>query len=156
MNEETKKSRYNRIFTQLQELMQVTDDPTARMATIVAVLYHKFGHFFKTGFYILRKGVLTIGPYQGTLCCQVLEKNKGVCWSAINKNKTIIVPDVDKFPGHIACDSRSKSEIAVPIRNIDGIVEGVLDIDSKELEAFDSNDLNGLEMIIALLNNPLK
>jgi len=106
--------RYKRIYEQLRGLFTKTNDKIARMATIVAVLHHKMPHFFWTGFYRIVDGELIVGPYQGPLACQVLEKNKGVCWACVNRKETIIVPDVEKFPGHIACDPRSKSEITVP------------------------------------------
>jgi len=106
--------RYKRIYEQLRGLLTKTNDKIARMATIVAVLHHKMPHFFWTGFYRIVDGELIVGPYQGPLACQVLGKNKGVCWACVNRKETIIVPDVEKFPGHIACDPRSKSEITVP------------------------------------------
>ncbi len=146
-----KQGRYLRVLAQLHELTLKTNDPVCRIATINAVLHHKMDHFFWTGVYRLQEGELRVGPYQGPVACQVLEKNKGVCWSAINSAKTIVVPDVEKFPGHIACDSRSKSEIAVPIINLKGSIVGVLDIDSKEPENFDEIDALFLEKIVALI-----
>jgi L-methionine (R)-S-oxide reductase len=146
-----KTSRYERIFAQLEELVRKTSDPICRMATINAVLHHKMDHFFWTGFYLLHDGELRVGPYQGPVACQVLEKNKGVCWAAINEAKSIIVPDVENFIGHIACDSRSKSEIAVPLKNPDGRIAGVLDIDSKQLSNFNEEDAHYLEKIISLI-----
>lgn len=146
-----KKSRYQRIVKQLEEQMHKSSDPDARMATIVAVLHHKMDYFFWTGFYCLSKGELIVRTYQGPLACQVLEKNKGVCWAGINQNKTIIVPDVHKFPGHIACDSRSNSEIVVPLRNQKGTIRGVLDIDSNSFNSFDQIDAEYLEKIIRLI-----
>jgi L-methionine (R)-S-oxide reductase len=123
------------------------------MATINAVLHHKMDNFFWTGFYLLYDSQLRVGPYQGPVACQVLEKNKGVCWAAINNQKSIIVPDIEKFTGHIACDSRSKSEIAIPLKNSDGTIIGVLDIDSKEKANFNEEDENHLEKIISLIFN---
>jgi len=107
--------------------------------------------FFWTGFYLLKDGKLLVGPYQGPVACQELEKNAGVCWAGINENKTMIVPDVEKFAGHIACDSRSRSEIVIPIRDKNGKITGVLDIDSKNLDHFDQTDAMGLERIVSLL-----
>jgi L-methionine (R)-S-oxide reductase len=151
---ETKKkiSRYTRIFHQLQELLEKSPSPDAAMATIVALLHHKMEHFFWTGFYFLENGELTVRTYQGPVACQVLEKKKGVCWAGINTGKPVVVPDVHQFPGHIACDSRSRSEIVVPVRNSNGEVTGVLDIDSKTLASFDDTDAACLEKILALLN----
>jgi GAF domain-containing protein len=146
-----KTGRYERIYVQLKELLSKTNDPICRMATINAVLHHKMDHFFWTGFYILHDSELRVGPYQGPVACQVLEKNKGVCWTAINTGESIIVPDVEKFPGHIACDSRSKSEIAIPLKKMDGSIAGVFDIDSKEPGNFDEEDSEGLEKIVSLI-----
>jgi len=151
MDKTKKQARYNRLFKQLQELLTTTEDLTARMSTISAVLYHKIDYFFWTGFYILREGELIVGPYQGPLACQVLKKGTGVCWVSINQKKSIIVEDVEKFPGHIACDSRSKSEIVIPIYNKEGSIYGVMDVDSKDLYSFDDTDRYGLEKILELL-----
>jgi GAF domain-containing protein len=139
------------MFDQLQSLIQVTEEKTARMATVAALLHHKMPHFFWTGFYILTKGDLVVGPYQGPLACQVLEKEKGVCWAGILKKKTIIVPDVHKFPGHIACDNRSNSEIVVPLFDSESHVWGALDVDSKEFNAFQEIDGSWLEKITGLI-----
>ncbi len=151
----TKKAgRYNRVHSQIEELLHKTDDPISKMATINAILHHKMDHFFWTGFYLIHDGQLRVGPYQGPVACQILEKNKGVCWSAINGGKTIIVPDVEKFSGHIACDSRSKSEIAIPIKDEKGMIIGVLDVDSQISNNFDDEDAAYLEKITTLIFNP--
>ena len=121
------------------------------MATIVAVLHHKMDYFFWTGFYLLDDGELIVGPYQGSLACIKLKKDTGVCWAGINKGETIIVPDVHEFPGHIACDSKSKSEIVVPLRDNKGKIIGVLDVDSKDYDSFDEADKEGLERICTLI-----
>ena len=121
------------------------------MATVAAILHHKMDGFFWTGFYLLRDGNLIVGPYQGPAACQVLPKDTGVCWTGINRGESIIVPDVEKFPGHIACDSRSKSEIVVPVRDNTGQVIAVLDVDSKQLNQFDETDAAGLEKIVGLI-----
>jgi L-methionine (R)-S-oxide reductase len=151
MNTDKKKGRYDRIYIQLSELLENTEDPISRMATTAAVLHHKMDGFSWTGFYLLREGRLLVGPYQGILACQELEKNKGVCWAGINENRTIIVQDVHKFPGHIACDSRTRSEIVIPLRDARGKVIGVLDVDSREPDHFDEVDARGLERILTLL-----
>jgi L-methionine (R)-S-oxide reductase len=153
MDKTKKAGRYERIYLQLSELLPKTNDPLCRMATINAVLHHKMDNYFWTGFYLLNDGQLRVGPYQGPVACQVLEKNKGVCWAAINNQKSIIVPDIEKFPGHIACDSRSKSEIAIPLKKAEGTIFGVLDIDSKELDNFNEEDAIHLEKIISLIFN---
>lgn len=151
MDTTKKDGRYSRIYKQLEELVQKSDNPISHMATIVAVLHHKMEYFFWTGFYLLQDGKLQVGPYQGPVACQDLAKDKGVCWAGINRKETIVVPDVHLFPGHIACDSRSKSEIVVPLRNKNQEITGVLDIDSKDLASFDEVDARWLGKIIALV-----
>jgi L-methionine (R)-S-oxide reductase len=144
-------SRYKRIELQLTELSLKSYNPISRMATIAALLHYKFDYYFWTGFYIVNNGILQVGPYQGPLACQELTPGKGVCWEAYSTKKTIVVPDVELFPGHIACDSRSKSEIAVPVFNKYSEVYAILDIDSTNESAFGKTDVQGLESIIKLL-----
>jgi len=151
MDESKKRGRYKRIYDQLSTLLNATDDVMSRMATVAAVLHHKMDGFFWTGFYLIRDGNLLVGPYQGPVACQVLAKDTGVCWSGINQGKTIIVPDVEQFPGHIACDSRSRSEIVVPVRDKHQQIIAVLDVDSKLLDHFDETDAAGLEKIAGLI-----
>jgi L-methionine (R)-S-oxide reductase len=143
--------RYERIAVQLEELFAKNRDPIARMATTVAVLHHKMNHFFWTGFYRLVDEDLKVGPYQGPLACSILERHKGVCWTGIDKNEAILVADVDAFEGHIACDSRSKSELVVPMHNAAGELVGVLDVDAKKPDAFSQVDLDGLTRIVELI-----
>ncbi|MBU2651768.1 MAG: GAF domain-containing protein [Bacteroidetes bacterium] len=145
-------SRYERIFQQINALIKDQSWPVAIMATIAAVLHHKFDYYFWTGFYLLTEGELIVGPYQGPVACIKLKKHSGVCWAGINRGETIIVPDVHQFPGHIACDSRSNSEIVVPLRNKSGVISGVLDVDSKSLDAFNEIDAFWLEKITGLIN----
>ena len=144
-------NKYERIIEQLSELFLKTDDIDARMATICALLYHKFKKNFWVGFYFLKNGELTVKCYQGPLACQVLAKNTGVCWASISRKESIIVPDVEKFPGHIACDSRSKSEIVIPVYDKSGYVAGVLDIDSDKLDSYCETDKIFLERIVSFL-----
>jgi len=151
MKTNKKRGRYQRIYNQLSKLLSATENPISRMATIAAVLHHKMDGFFWTGFYLLKEGELLVGPYQGPVACQMLEKDKGVCWAVLNKNQSIIVPDVEKFPGHIACDSRSRSEIVIPLWNSQDEIIGVLDVDSKDLNQFDEVDAEELERIVALV-----
>lgn len=151
MEQNKKESRYSRIYMQLGELLVKSRSINARMATIIAVLHHKMDTFFWTGFYMLENDEMTVQMYQGPVACQVLEKNKGVCWAAFNKKETVIVDDVHQFPGHISCDSRSNSEIVVPLKNHNGEVIGVLDIDSREKSAFDITDGQWLEKILELI-----
>lgn len=143
--------RYERIHDQLVSLLRSGGSFISRMATVAALLHHKMPHFFWTGFYILEKGELTIGPYQGPLACQVLEKNTGVCWAGILERSTIVVPDVHKFPGHIACDSRSNSEIVVPLFDAKNEPWAVLDVDSRRRDAFSAVDKYWLEKIARLI-----
>ncbi|MCB2219983.1 MAG: GAF domain-containing protein [Bacteroidetes bacterium] len=151
MDTNKKKNRYDRIYNQLADLLEPHNNPIAAMATITAVLHHKFDYYFWTGFYLIQHGELIVGPYQGPVACIKLKKDTGVCWAGINQKETIIVPDVHQFPGHIACDSRSNSEIVIPIKNNSGEVVGVMDIDSKELNSFDEADQYGLEKILSLI-----
>ncbi len=144
-------SRYSRIGDQLADLFQKTEDPIARMATAVAVLHHKMPHYFWTGFYRLLDGDLVVGPYQGPLACSVLKAPNGVCWAGVSQAKTMLVPDVEAFPGHVACDSRSKSEIVVPVFDRSGVLQAVLDVDSDQSDAFSTADQQGLERIMAMI-----
>jgi len=149
MKPKIKENRYKRIIEQLEPLFAKTTDPLARIATATAVLHNKFDYFFWTGYYRLINGELTVTSYQGSVACLVLAKDVGVCWAGINQGKTLIVEDVEKFSGHIACDSRSKSEIVIPGRDKSGEIVGVYDVDSKELASFDEIDQKYLEKIIA-------
>ncbi len=151
MNDKKKEGRYQRIFVQLQELLKKTDNPLARMASICAVLHHKMEHFFWTGFYLHKDGKLIVGPYQGPVACQELEKDKGVCWAAINRGAPVVVADVHSFPGHIACDSRSKSEITLPVFDLQGGIQAVFDVDSDQTNSFNEVDRRSLEKILALI-----
>lgn len=151
MDKNKKQGRYERIYKQIAELMPKTNDLYARMSTIIAVLHHKMDYFFWTGFYFLKNDKLIVGQYQGPVACQELEKNTGVCWAGIREQNAIIVPDVEKFPGHIACDSRSKSEIVIPLKDPKEKIIGVLDIDSNEYNSFDETDEKMLTQILALI-----
>jgi L-methionine (R)-S-oxide reductase len=150
MDELKKAGRYQRVISQLEGLLTKTKDPVARMATIAAVLSNKFDYFFWFGFYFLHGDKLIVGPYQGPVACQVLQ-GTGVCLSAVTQNQSIVVADVHKFPGHIACDSRSNSEIVVPVRNPQGNIMAVLDVDSNSFDSFDETDRIHLEIISALV-----
>ncbi len=153
MDRERKLARYGRVREQLSGLLGKTPDLQARMATVAALLYHKFDHYFWCGFYRLLDDDLVVGPYQGPLACQVLARERGVCWAAVQRSETVIVPDVRLFPGHIACDSRSLSEIVVPVRGAFGAIVAVLDVDSDKTAQFDDEDREGLEAVVALLAN---
>ena len=125
-------------------------DDIALMATINSVLAHRFSHFFWTGFYRVCGDRLVVGPYIGTVGCLQIEIGRGVCGAAAQRRETIIVEDVSRFPGHIACDPNSKSEIVVPVFAPDGALIAVLDVDSDQLNAFDGEDKRGLERIVSL------
>lgn len=152
MDKNKKAGRYQRLFSQIQDLIEKSSNNSiSNMATIAAVLHHKMDYFFWTGFYILQDGKLQVGPYQGSLACINLKKDLGVCWAGINKKETIIIDDVHSFPGHIACDSRSASEIVITIKNPKDEIIGVMDIDSSELASFDEVDALWLEKIVGLI-----
>ncbi len=144
-------AKYQRLYNQIQELTSKVNSPISRMATISAVLHHKMKGYFWTGFYLYKEDELLVGPYQGPLACLRLKKDTGVCWAGIHQQKTIIVDDVETFPGHIACSSLSKSEIVVPVFNLDKQIVGVLDVDSRDLSNFNEEDKEGLEMIVSLV-----
>lgn len=151
MQEDKKRARYQRVYNQIKELLKKSNDPQARMNTVVAVLHHKFDYFFWTGFYCLVGSKLIVRNYQGPVACMELAKDTGVCWAGINQQKSIVLANVEEFPGHIACDSRSKSEVVVPLKNEKGEITGVLDVDSKELNSFDEVDKEELEKIVDLI-----
>lgn len=150
MDTKKKEGRYERLYIQLTGLLAKSPDSTAQMATIAAILFNKMDYFFWCGFYRVDGNRLIVGPYQGPAACQILE-GRGVCLSSVEKMQTIIVPDVHNFPGHIACDSRSLSEIVIPVRDKAGNITAVLDVDSKVLASFDETDAIHLEKIIGLL-----
>jgi GAF domain-containing protein len=154
MDKSKKNGRYRRLHKQIKDLIEKSsNNPTSNMVTILAVLHHKMEYFFWTGFYLLQEGKLQVGPYQGALACINLAKDTGVCWAAINKKETVIVANVEAFPDHIACDSRSKSEIVVPLRNRQNEIIGVLDVDSSAYNSFDKIDALWLEKIVGLVFN---
>ena len=151
MEDKKKEGRYSRIHKQLESLLVKTEDPLARMATICAILHHKMDHFFWTGFYLLKSGKLVVGPYQGPVACQELEKDSGVCWAALNGAAPVVVPDVHAFPGHIACDARSQSEITLPVFNQKGEIVAIFDVDSDRLNSFSKVDQLALTGIIEMI-----
>jgi len=128
-------------------------DDIALMSTINSVLANRFSHFFWTGFYRVCGDRLVVGPYIGTVGCLQIEFGRGVCGTAAQRRETIIVPDVSRFPGHIACDPNSKSEIVVPVFGPDDELIGVLDVDSDQVNAFDEEDARGLQRIVALFRH---
>lgn len=148
------RDRYDRIAEQLSDLFAKVADPQARMASAAALLHHKMPHFFWTGFYRLVDGDLIVGPYQGPIACMRLERHTGVCWAGVDRGEPVLVADVHAFPGHIACDSRSQSEVVIPVRDAAGAIVAVLDVDSDKPDAFSQADVDGLTTIVGLIHRP--
>lgn len=144
-----KNSRYGSLYRQIESLVDGEDDMIANMANMAAVIHETFG-FWWTGFYIVKDGQLVLGPFQGPVACTRIPFGKGVCGTAWKRQESIVVPDVELFPGHIACSSLSRSEIVVPIFHKEEVL-AVLDIDSKDLSTFDDTDKAWLEKIVRLL-----
>ncbi|MBR5072469.1 MAG: GAF domain-containing protein [Bacteroidales bacterium] len=141
-----KETLYKELLPQAVSLLEGETDEVACMANLAALLHRAFG-FWWTGFYRIVGDELVLGPFQGPVACIHIPYGRGVCGTAWKRNETVVVPDVDEFPGHIACSSESRSEIVVPVRR-DGRVCAVLDIDSRELSTFDETDRKYLEMIV--------
>lgn len=149
-----KESKYASLMPAVHSLMAGEPDGIARMANLAALLHHEFG-FWWTGFYrVSGDDELVLGPFQGPLACTRIRIGRGVCGTAWAEDRTIVVPDVEQFPGHIACSSESRSEIVVPVR-AQGIIQGVLDIDSRELDTFDEVDAKWLEEIADCIFSPM-
>jgi len=145
-----KQEQYQSLLPQIKGLLDGETDLVANLANTVAALKEQFGWFW-VGFYIVKNNELVLGPFQGPVACTRIRKGKGVCGSSWAEAKTLIVPDVEKFPGHIACSSLSKSEIVVPVTR-NGNVIAVLDVDSEELDQFDTTDQYFLEQIVELIS----
>jgi GAF domain-containing protein len=146
----TKEEQFLGLLPQIRALLEGERDLVANMANFVAALKEQF-NFFWVGFYLVKEDELVLGPFQGPIACTRIRKGRGVCGTAWEKAETIVVPDVEKFPGHIACSSLSKSEIVVPVFK-EGSVIAVLDVDSSELESFDEIDQRYLEAMVKLIN----
>ena len=144
-----KNEKYELLYKQIASLTEAESDPIANMANVSSMLHQTFG-FWWTGFYRVVGNELVLGPFQGPMACTRIAKGKGVCGTAWSEERTMVVEDVDKFPGHIACSSLSRSEIVVPVWH-DNEVVGVLDIDSEHLASFDTTDKEWLERIVQLL-----
>jgi L-methionine (R)-S-oxide reductase len=145
-----KQEKYNELLPQIKALIEDEKDLTANMANICAAL--KYGmNFFWVGFYLVKDNQLVLGPFQGPVACTRINKGKGVCGTSWQNGKTIIVPDVNEFPGHIACSSLSKSEMVIPLFDNNKNIIGVFDVDSDELNSFDSTDEKYLTEITGLL-----
>jgi len=143
---QTKAERYETLLPQAFALIDTETDLVAAMANVAAAIHHSFGWLW-TGFYLVKQDELVLGPFQGPIACTRIRKGKGVCGSAWQQAQTLVVPDVDAFPGHIACSSLSRSEIVVPLLDSQGQVRAVLDVDSVELASFDESDRVALEQI---------
>ena len=159
-----KEAQYDLVNRQLAALLEGESDTIAKMANVAAVLHESFG-FWWTGFYRVapvrhsrldrESEELILGPFQGPVACMHIPFGKGVCGTAWARNESVVVPDVEAFPGHIACSSASRSEIVVPVHGPDGAVTAVLDIDSDKLATFDETDRLWLEKIVTLLQTPI-
>jgi len=150
-----RKTVYRELLPQIDALISAETDLTANLANVTAVLKEAFG-FFWIGFYLKKEDQLVLNAFQGPVACTRIDFDKGVCGHAYTIGKTVIVPDVDQFPGHIACASASKSEIVVPVFGQKGDVFGVLDVDSDRYDDFSQDDADGLEEIIRLIEKTLK
>ena len=146
-----REGRYAEVAAEIASVLDGEPNLTARMATVASMLAASFDHYFWTGFYVVdpdRPNELVVGPYQGTLGCLRIAYGRGVCGAAAATGQTQLVPDVHAFPGHIACDSRSVSEIVVPVVDAEGRLIAVFDVDSERPAAFDALDREGLERIL--------
>lgn len=148
-----KAENYDLIVKQIASLIEGEREPMSVMANISAVLKEAFNHYFWVGFYVVKGDRLILGPFQGSIACYHIGKGKGVCGTAWERGESIIVPDVEQFPGHIACSSLSRSEIVVPVKNRHGHVTAVIDVDSDQADAFDDIDRINLEKVAALLQH---
>ena len=145
----TKEDQYQALIPQIKALLEGENDLIANLANVSAALKEQF-NFLWIGFYMVKNGELVLGPFQGPVACTRILKGKGVCGTSWAQAKTIIVPDVEAFPGHIACSSSSRSEIVIPLIR-EGVVAGVLDVDSEELNEFDEIDSKYLSQIVDLI-----
>ena len=149
-----KNKTYELLVKQVESLLEGENNTVGQLANAAALLQETMVWWW-TGFYLIKDGELQLGPFQGPIACYRIKHGRGVCGTAWAENRTIVVPDVEQFPGHIACSSLSRSEIVVPLRNSDGEVTGVLDIDSKDLATFDETDARWLEEIARVIERTL-
>ena len=145
-----KEKTYQMLVKQVESLIEGEHNITGQLANVAALLHETMGWWW-TGFYLVNGDTLQLGPFQGPVACYNIKRGRGVCGTAWQEGRTIVVPDVEQFPGHIACSSLSRSEIVVPLHDRNGEVAGVLDIDSKELAAFDDVDARWLEEIARVI-----
>ncbi len=145
---------YEALYPQIEALVATESDLIANLSNVAAALKEAFG-FFWVGFYMVKEGQLVLGPFQGPIACTRIPFRKGVCGACYTRQETIIVPDVEQFPGHIACSSASKSEVVVPVFHRNGTVAMVLDVDSDQLDDFSEADAAGLEKIMKLIERKM-
>ncbi len=141
-----KEANYQLLAKQVDSLLEGEDNIMGQLANAAAIIHEALQAWW-TGFYVVKGEELLLGPFQGPVACYRIKRGRGVCGTAWQENRTLVVPDVEQFPGHIACSSLSRSEIVVPLRDSQGEVIAVLDIDSRELAAFDDVDARGLEAV---------
>ena len=146
-----KNETYRLLVKQVESLIEGENNIMGQLANAAALLHETMGWWW-TGFYLVNGDQLQLGPFQGPVACYNIKRGRGVCGTAWDQNRTLVVPDVEQFPGHIACSSESRSEIVVPLHNHDGHVAGVLDIDSRELTTFDDVDARWLEEIAGVIS----
>ena len=151
----SKQEKYEELLPQMIAMIEGETNPVSVMANIAAALHEAFGWWW-TGFYTVSGDRLELGPFQGPVACYRIKRGRGVCGTAWDRNETVIVPDVEQFPGHIACSSLSRSEIVVPMHDNEGNVVAVLDIDSKDLSTFDETDQQYLEEIVKAISKEVK
>lgn len=147
-----KNETYRLLVKQVESLIEGENNSTGQLANAAALLHETMGWWW-TGFYLVKDGELQLGPFQGPIACYRIKRGRGVCGTAWDEDRTLVVPDVEQFPGHIACSSESRSEIVVPLHDSEGNVTGVLDIDSKELATFDDADARWLEEIARVISS---
>ena len=146
-----KNETYRLLVKQVESLIEGENNIMGQLANAAALLHETMGWWW-TGFYLVNGDQLQLGPFQGPVACYNIKRGRGVCGTAWDQDRTLVVPDVEQFPGHIACSSESRSEIVVPLHNSDGQVAGVLDIDSRELATFDDVDARWLEEIAGVIS----
>lgn len=150
-----KTATYQLLVKQVESLIEGEDNTVGQLANAAAIL-HETMKWWWTGFYLVKDGELQLGPFQGPIACYRIKSGRGVSGTAWQQDRTIVVPDVEQFPGHIACSSESRSEIVVPLHAPDGNVAGVLDIDSRELATFDDVDAHWLQQIARVIEQQVK
>lgn len=151
-----KEEKYSLLYKQVQNLISKSNPIITNLSNIVAAIYHSFDTFSWVGFYLLKNDSLFLGPFQGKVACTIIKLGNGVCGTSAKTKKSIIVPDVNKFPGHIACDVESKSEVVIPLITKGNDLSGVLDIDSKAYSTFDNIDKAWLEKLCKLITEEIQ